>query len=645
MPFFVFCIHLLLIKPHNQQLFAHQNQPYQIINIPDSTIPSKKLFESIDIEQLISEAQKKNLSNTAQWWALVHYKKNIFGIRSLIDDAKFFLAQDGKFNPKSELEATIRYLFSYNEKENPITRFMARYEWLKHELNAISPFEQQCQKYQEIAAFKDAIAVHLIFPTGYINSPASMFGHTLLTVQSQYNPGLLSSAINYAANTNETFGPLFAFRGIFGFYKGFFSIQPYYLKVQEYSNLENRDIWEYRLNLNQHEVKMMLYHIWELDAIYSNYYFFDENCSFNLLYLLEVVRPDTHLTDNFSFWVIPIDTIRKVIDAGMVEKATFRPSRITTMNHIISQLTNNQVKIVKAIAQNESNAQTLLQQTYFTEIQKIQVLDCASEFIQYRYANKEYTQKGYQELFINVLNVRSTFPNSINYKIPAPKPPETGHYSSHIRATVGRFESINYTEFIYRPSYHDVCDDESGFVPGSQIIFGETALRYYFDTKQLLLQRLDLINIESLSPINPLIKPLSWKVITGFERFPFSFNTNTLAYQLNTGSGCTIKITPWIMWYGMIEFSGLINSDFIHNCEVGPGVSSGLSIQPFEKIRIRYTLNDTYYLYGKAFNYITMKTRIQYNFNQQLSAHCEFINWYHKQWYNQFSAAIIFYFW
>ena len=50
---------------------------------------------------------------------------------------------------------------------------------------------------------------------------------------------------------------------------------PYYEKIKEYSNLENRDIWEYSLEFTPDEVERMLLHLWELKDIYTDYYFFD----------------------------------------------------------------------------------------------------------------------------------------------------------------------------------------------------------------------------------------------------------------------------------------------------------------------------------------------------------------------------------
>jgi hypothetical protein len=89
-----------------------------------------------------------------------------------------------------------------------------------------------------------------------------MFGHTLLIVETASKSKLLAYAISYAAVTQETFGPLYAIKGLFGFYRGYYSILPYYAKIQEYRDLSDRDIWEYPLNLEYGEVIRLLMHIY-----------------------------------------------------------------------------------------------------------------------------------------------------------------------------------------------------------------------------------------------------------------------------------------------------------------------------------------------------------------------------------------------
>ena len=95
-------------------------------------------------------------------------------------------------------------------------------------------------------------------------------------------------------------------------YRGFFSTIPYYLKVREYRDIENRDIWEYRLNFTEHRVRRLLMHAWELGNASFDYYFFKENCSYHLLALLDYADPTLHLADEFLFWTVPADTVRVI---------------------------------------------------------------------------------------------------------------------------------------------------------------------------------------------------------------------------------------------------------------------------------------------------------------------------------------------
>src|SRR5207247_7522605 len=95
-----------------------------------------------------------------------------------------------------------------------------------------------------------------------------------------------------------------------GGYPGTFSILPYYLKVREYSDMENRDLWEYELELAPPELERVLLHLWELLPAYYQYYFFDENCSYHLLGLLQVARPELELPAPFRWWALPVDTVR-----------------------------------------------------------------------------------------------------------------------------------------------------------------------------------------------------------------------------------------------------------------------------------------------------------------------------------------------
>ena len=111
-----------------------------------------------------------------------------------------------------------------------------------------------CERFERWFADFEAQSITLIFPSAFLNNPASMFGHTLLRVDQRGQTDstrILAYTINYAADVPPDAGMAYPIRGIFGWYSGYFSTIPYYLKVQEYRDIENRDIWEYRLNFTE----------------------------------------------------------------------------------------------------------------------------------------------------------------------------------------------------------------------------------------------------------------------------------------------------------------------------------------------------------------------------------------------------------
>jgi len=260
---------------------------YLLLVLFVSSLSSPAFANPDYLQSLISEAEHENLSQRLEWLNLVHYKRDWFGsgLTSQVDGRTFFNAEDGKQNPQSELVATLTAFFAAetdDPSQHPQCRFAARYHWLKQVLQFDSTqlSEQSCESLEEWVNAMDPAGVTLVFPAAYLNNPASMFGHTFLRIdgkQQDERSRLLAYSVSYAAGTDEKNGLVFALKGVFGGYPGLFSILPYYMKVKEYSDLENRDVWEYQLNLTVAEIGQLLRHVWELRQTYFDYYFFDEN--------------------------------------------------------------------------------------------------------------------------------------------------------------------------------------------------------------------------------------------------------------------------------------------------------------------------------------------------------------------------------
>jgi hypothetical protein len=444
-----------------------------------------------------------------------------------------------------------------------------------------------------------------------------MFGHTLIRVDSNLESKLVSYAINYAAFTDETFGPLYAVRGIFGLYKGYFSVQPYYELINKYSNMENRDIWEYSLNLTREEVMMMTLHVWEMKEKFSYYYFFDENCSYILLFMLEVARPEAELTEGFGMWAIPIDTIRRVMEAEMVEKVTYRPSRATRLLHVASVSTPDERTLAKDISLGKQPPLAALDardteqegSRQNPKASETRTLDMATEFLKYSYEQQELDKDKYTRRLLSILALRSN-QGRLEYDIPEPARPEQGHGSA--RATIGRgwLEQENYWSLRMRPAFHGLTDPDAGFARGASISFVDIEGRYYVDQQKLELQRLDIIDITSIAPIGDFFRAASWKLNFGLAREIGPKGKSRTPMGLYVAGGLALDTPGNAIVYSFLGVSTKIAGEFEDNYALGARSTTGVALTIAEQSKALIEADAAKYMAGHKYNSLSLSAEL-----------------------------------
>ena len=546
------------------------------------------------INELIATAHNKQLAQRPEWHKLLHYKPRLLPnhYKSQVDAPRFFNAVDGKSDPNAELDATLTAFFSDfpedvdTQQLHPQCLFVARYQWLKQELHfdgARLP-EHSCQRFEEWMAALDPAGATLIFPTAYINSPASMFGHTLLRIDAHHQneqTRLLAYALNFGANTGDDGGLAYAFKGLLGGYPGGFSVLPYYLKVREYSDMENRDIWEYQINLTEVETRTMLLHVWELRGIWFDYYFFDENCSYHLLSLLETARPDLQLTDQFSAWVIPSDTVRVLDEAGLVNSIIFRPSRHAQLSYRLAKLDGPQIDIIKAVSKNELSSHDEIITT-LTLPQQAETLELVHEFVAYRDGDNESTQ------LHNLLQARSALAVATpKFNVPGGARPDQGHNTGRSSLIAGEEDQQHYVELQLRPAYHDLLDPQAGYADGAQIAFFTLALRHNSTTDETRLQRFTPVEIVSLTPISDIAKPISWQFNFGLTRKQGQ-KFNRLLTTVNGGGGLSWPVGSQSITYALLTAGLDANQDELRK---GYAFGAGTAVGVVSHLSNRWALH------------------------------------------------------
>jgi hypothetical protein len=576
--------------------------------------------------QLIGKSRQAGIAGERGWRILLHYPDETGG-KSTIDDPAFFLAPDGRTDPDSELQATLEGFFAPAElgDKHPRCRYPAREAWLAARLEIDTPrlARPACGERDEYLRKLNPRSASIMFPAAYMNSPASMFGHTFIRIDGDYESELLSYAVNYAARTDEENGFVYAWKGLFGGYNGYFSILPQYAKIREYSSLEHRDIWEYRTNLTADEVRRMGLHVWELGNIYSEYYFFDENCSYNLLFLLEAARPTMHLTDRTAPIVVPLDTIALARSAGLLTSTGYRPSQGRRIRAITRQMTGDDIRLAQELAGPLTTPPSSTRE--LEAERRTRVLDLAVELLQYSYAKEKVDQDSYRKRILPLLTERSRLgaQKADPYPIQAPVEPEKGHDTRRLSVGGGISGGNPFTTLSFRPAYHSLDDPGDGYVEGAQIQFMDTSLRYYFDREELQLQRLSMVDIVSLSEFETIFRRTSWKVTAGLEQVRKRNGDDVLVFRLKTGGGLTLVSDLLGMVYGLCETDGNLGPELRDWYALGFGFSAGIVRRLGDRVQLQLHGSSLWYPLGEQRYNLTGKGVLTLSLNRANSLAAE----------------------
>lgn len=541
--------------------------------------------------ELIARAHTQHLDADPEWRALVHYRANLIltGVTGQADDPGFYLAPAGKTDPAAELDATLSAFFEpavveSDSVQHPQCRFIARYHWLREVLR-IDPTRlppQPCRRFQAWRDVLNAAELTLVFPSAYINNPSSMFGHTLLRVDAadqDERTRLLAYAINYAVNPGGDGGVAFTFKSLVGLYPGLFSISPYYVKVRDYSSIENRDIWEYRLNFTQPEIDRLLEHAWELGPVRFDYYFFDENCAYHLLSLFEVARPSLHLTNRFRGWVIPVDTVRRMVaQAGMVREVVYRPANNTRLRAELAPMTADERARVQRLAAGEAPPVVTERSE---QDEEARLLEAAFHLVRYRDEAGQVPHGAAARLSRALLLARSELPAGEGDPVPVPAVrPDQGHKTRRVALAAGRRDHLTYEALSFRPAYNDLLDPSGGYTDGAQINFMDLTVRHYQGSGRLTFEDLTLVDILSLSLRDDVFRPISWKINTGLDHVRLADGRYVAVWRTNGGAGLAWGDWQRAVFYGFLEGTLDIGEELEHDHAAGLGPSAGLFLRP-----------------------------------------------------------------
>ena len=545
---------------------------------------------------MILISRKLKLHEKSGWRKLVRYKKNFWGgFTSEISDKNFFNAYEGKNSPQKELEATLSLFFKADVSTK--CNFIARYEWLKKQLTLkkkkLPPIKcKEFEKwYQKISSKK----ISIVFAFYDMDEPASLFGHTFLRLYSSKR-GENGYAVSYIANVGEENLLSYIFKGIFGGFQGSFHIKPFEFQLNQYTNIENRSVWEYKLNLSERETSRLLMHLWELSFIHFSYFFFDRNCSYQLLTLIETARPFLDISSDFLYAVQPLDTVKTLKKNNLIDinsnYSNYFPSLWDNYQRGVSYLTDHEIEYLKDILFRGK-----LPSKKLNLDKRLQVINVALKYIQYKNWKTDFKDAYYKKLQVKLFveyNLLKTESNSnANLSLSASmkqaslqgvtsKDPLLSHNSSTVILSSRYFSNGFYHSFTIRPALKDFFDYSFGYHPYSQLLILSTNFIYYpmFQFKSLV-----LLDIAALYPVDMFFENISWRVSSGIKKIEY-LKENEYFFYLQPGFGLAWEITDQLIFAVLANIFMASSDLFPYFFQAAPVFSIKIFWDIYEKHRL-----------------------------------------------------------
>lgn len=464
------------------------------------------LFVFCSENEVIKQSNEARLYEKIEWLAMLHYD----GKKSNIEDKKFILSQT--FSPKDELQATIKALFEepalYQDKNrHPQCKFPARRLFLIHELNLSDDIfpSVACPDFENYQNKAPADTISLIYASENVKNPSSMMGHTFFKYSGKnYQNQNVEHAISFYTILNSFNLLTLAYQNTVSGMDGFFALQPYKEVVAQYLYKENRNVWEYQLELSEYRRKLVNYHIWELKDIQMRYFFANYNCSTVVYYILSLAEPDIY--DKKKLWITPLDTVKYLYDGKLIKNSQLTPST----EWLIKMLEEN------INSQDVNNVKEIVSKSQYDEIEK---LDFLSLELLKNYSLLEHKKKNIDSAKFtainskieNLANKEEKFFDISNYKSPY-KIPNQRQLGIGYKAV----EDEDFLKLSFLGASHLLGDDNREYFGESELKIADLSI--LINKSGLKLENFTLYGMKSYIPFDTLTNDISYEFEMAVKR-------------------------------------------------------------------------------------------------------------------------------
>ena len=279
-----------------------------------------------DLAFFESKYDLNDIASSFRWNRLID-KKNI----NLDQAQEYFLTfKNGDVDHTQELRASLKMLLNKNAdlQKEFICQFPSRAIFLSSILKELNPIDTSfCKEYSRWTEDNSIDDISFIYVNGYLENPASFFGHTLLKFNSsktnQAND-LLNLSLNYGANTGNDKAVPYVIRGLTGQYKATLQPEKFFRHSAQYQEFQMRDMWEFKLSLSNFEKDLLLAFTFEMLKKEYVYYFLSDNCAYRINRIIGFAVGKDPLPN--LLWSSPIDLLHGLDKESLIDKPSHFPS-------------------------------------------------------------------------------------------------------------------------------------------------------------------------------------------------------------------------------------------------------------------------------------------------------------------------------
>lgn len=446
-----------------------------------------------------------------EWKALFHVDSN----NSINISDELLLSKEK--NLKSEMEFLLN-----NQTQKNICRMPARYKVLKEKFNLNISYDK-CSDLTRFVNDSNASSASVIYVSSFLSSPSSFFGHLFLKLNKKDNL-FFSQTVNYAAEVPKgTNGIDLMVKGVSGDFKGNITLSPYFKIIESYNVVEQRDMEEYKLTLSTNEMETLIFHIYELYGNKNNYKFFSNNCSTEILWLINAAAPKYDLSLKKKSFDTPFNVLKYLYSSNIVSEDIFvQKSMINKMVDIYNKLSYKEKNDFKLLLDSKNKIQ-FINESNFELIEKERLSCLLNLYYDFMFKKMNTVFEDWND----VKNISHSYQlneeknnNKFNNK-----------YESYIYT---KFEQHN-QQIEFSPALMNKKFDKSGDVSEISLQFLNTTINTKKDNK---LERFDLIKVESINDILPFYKQPSWRGRIGISQD----NNNITNGEIEFGIGLSYSI-------------------------------------------------------------------------------------------------------